>query len=233
MPRIARSAPGGLVYHVINRANGRLRLFKTEGDFAAFEKALLETHERFPMPVLAWCIMANHWHFVVQPKEDGDLSRFFGRLGLLHAMRWQAAHDAIGMGHVYQGRFKNFMIEADEHLLWVLRYVERNALRAKLVKRAEDWRHGSLHVRRHGPAELKRLLSDWPLPRPRDWVDHVNRPQTPEEAGAIVNAMGRGCPLGSDEWVAATARRYDLLSTLRPRGRQVGWRKRPEKRAEE
>jgi putative transposase len=228
MPRIARSAPGGMVYHVINRANGRLRLFKTEADFAAFEKALLETHAKFPIPILAWCIMQNHWHFVVQPTQDDELSRFFGRLGLLHATRWQAAHNAIGMGHVYQGRFKNFMIEEDEHLLWVLRYVERNPLRANLVKHAEDWRHSSLHVRRHGPAELSRLLADWPVSRPRDWIARVNRPQTPAEEAAIVNAINRGRPLGNAPWVTATAKRYDLLSTLRARGRQLGWRKKPE-----
>jgi putative transposase len=218
-----------MVYHVINRANGRLRLFKTEADFAAFEKALLETHAKFPIPILAWCIMQNHWHFVVQPTQDDELSKFFGRLGLLHAMRWQAAHNAIGMGHVYQGRFKNFMIEEDEHLLWVLRYVERNALRANLVRHAEDWRHSSLHVRRHGPADLRRLLTDWPVSRPRDWIAQVNRPQTPAEEAAIVNAINRGCPLGNASWVTATAMRHDLLSTLRARGRQLGWRKKPDK----
>lgn len=214
-----------MVYHVLNRANGRLRLFKTEADFQAFETALIQTHERHPIPIYGWCTMGNHWHFVVRPNEDGELSRFFGRLALLHATRWQAAHHAIGMGHVYQGRFKNFMIQKDEHLLRVLRYVERNPLRAKLVERAEDWRHGSLHVRRNGPMELKRLLSDWPVSRPRDWVGLVNRPQTPEEETAISNAIHRGCPLGSDTWAAATAKTHGLLSTLRPRGRPPGWRK--------
>ncbi|MBV8780085.1 MAG: transposase [Phycisphaerae bacterium] len=215
-----------MVYHVLNRANGRLTLFKKDEDFLAFERALLETHQHFPLPVLAWCVMQNHWHFVVQPKEDGDLGRFFGRLALLHATRWQVAQGTVGMGHVYQGRFKNFMIQQDEHLLWVLRYVERNPLRANAVKRSQDWRWGSLHIRQRGPADLRSLLSDWPIDRPRNWIDEVNRPQSETEELAITNAERRMCPLGDEQWVKQKAKQHGLQSTLRPRGRQVGWRKR-------
>src|SRR5262245_39266556 len=139
MPRIARVAPGGMVYHVLNRANGRLRIFRKPQDFAGFYSALQATMTRHPMRILGWCLMSNHWHFVVWPREDGELSRFFGYLGLTHAARWQTAHGAVGTGHVYQARFKSFMIEADAHLAWVLRYVERNPLRAGMVRRAEDW----------------------------------------------------------------------------------------------
>jgi putative transposase len=153
------------------------------------------------------------------------LSRFFGYLGLLHATRWQAAHKAIGMGHVYQGRFKSFMVQEDEHLLWVLRYVERNPLRAGIVKRADDWRYSSLHVRRHGPAKLRQLLTDWPIERPRNWIQQVNQPQSDVELEGISNALSRGCPLGTQRWVKATASRFNLQTTLRPRGRPTGWRK--------
>jgi putative transposase len=225
MPRIARVAPGGFVYHVLNRANGRLRLFRKEADFLAFENVLLEAHQRHSIEIFAWCIMSNHWHFVVRPRRDGDLSRFFGFLTLTHAARWEAAHDAVGMGHVYQGRFKNFMIQEDGHLLTVLRYVERNPLRAEAVARAEDWRWSSLHVRLHGPEKLGRLLSDWPIDRPRNWTALVNQPQTQTEVEAIQLATKRGRPVGSDSWVRSMAARHGLQSTLRSRGRQVGWRK--------
>ncbi len=232
MPRIARVAPGGIVYHVINRANGRLRLFKTSEDFAAFQRAMIDAHRHHPLPLLGWCLMGNHWHFVAHPRRDGDLSRFFGYLGLLHATRWQAAHDAIGIGHVYQGRFKNFMIQQDEHLLWVLRYVERNPLRAKLVKRAQDWPWSSLHARSHGPPELAALLSDWPIDRPRNWIAEVNAPQSAAEEEAIGQTIKRTSPLGERAWVQRMAERHDLFSTLRPRGRQKGWRKRNEGKQE-
>jgi putative transposase len=226
MPRSARVAPGGLVYHVLNRANGRLRLLRKEADFLAFNNVLLQAHERHPTRLLGWCVMPNHWHFVVWPREDGELSRFFGYLGLTHATRWQVAHNAVGVGHVYQSRFKNFMIQRDAHLEWVLRYVERNPLRANLVQRAQDWQWSSLHARLHGPDPVRELLCDWPIPVPDNWTQLVNRPQTDQELAAIRLAGQRGRPLGEDSWVQVAARRYDLQSTLRPRGRQTGWRKR-------
>jgi putative transposase len=213
-----------MVYHIINRANGRLRLFKKEEDFQAFYRVLLLAHRRLPLPILGWCIMGNHWHFVARPEKDGDLSRFFGYLSLTHATRWQVAHNAIGMGHVYQARYKNFMIQEDEHLLWVLRYVERNALRAGLVRRAQNWKWSSLHARLHGPPEIQALLAEWPVDRPRDWVGQVNLAQTEAEAASVQLAIKRGCPLGDAEWVDRVVRRYDLGSTLRPRGRQPGRR---------
>jgi putative transposase len=225
MPRSPRVAPGGLVYHVVNRANGRLRLFRKEADFAAFYKILLHAQERHPIRLLAWCVMNNHWHFVAWPREDGELSRFFGYLGLTHATRWQVAHNAVGMGHVYQARFKNFMIQEDAHLLWVLRYVERNPLRADLVKRAQDWPWNSLHARLRGPDPMRKLLSDWPIAMPRNWTEEVNRAQTDEELKAVRTASKRNRPLGSEAWVAAAVRKYELQSTLRKRGRQAGWRK--------
>jgi len=147
-----------MVYHVVNRANGRLRLFRKDDDFLAFYNVLLEVHARHSIRILGWCLMANHWHFVVHPRRDGELSRFFASLGLTHATRWQVAHNAVGMGHVYQGRFRNFMIQEDEHLLSVLRYVERNPLRAAVVSRAQDWHWSSLHARLHGPEPVRDLL---------------------------------------------------------------------------
>src|SRR5205809_6716904 len=178
MPRIARVAPGDHVYHVMKRANGRLRLFRKPDDCQAFYRVLMQAMTRHPTRLLAWCIMPNHWHFVVWPRKDGELSRFFGYLGLTHAARWQVAHNAVGTGHVYQSRFKNFLIEPDEHLAWVLRYVERNPLRANLVKRAQDWRWSSLHARLNGPQEIRSLLSEWPIAVRDDWIEQVNRPQS-------------------------------------------------------
>jgi putative transposase len=181
---------------------------------------------RHPTRLLAWCVMGNHWHFVAWPRQDGELSRFFGYLGLMHATRWQVAHGTVGTGHVYQSRFKSFMIQRDEHLLWVLRYVERNALRAGLVKRAEDWPWGSLHARLHGEPEVKALLSAWPIDRPANWTAQVNRAQSEAEEKAIVESIRRNRPLGEQRWMSRTVREHGMESTLRPRGRAPGWRKR-------
>lgn len=128
-----------MVYHVLNRANARLKIFSSDDDYAAWERILAEAIERFDMRVLAYCLMPNHWHLLAWPRHDGDLSRFVGWLTLTHTQRWHAQRGSGGSGHLYQGRFKSFPVEGDDHYLNVARYVERNALRAVLVRRAEQW----------------------------------------------------------------------------------------------
>jgi putative transposase len=214
-----------MIYHVLNRANGRLRLFKKKEDFEAFERVLLEAWNRVPIRILAWCVMPNHWHLVLWPKKDGELTAFMRWLTLTHAQRWKHAHGAVGHGHLYQGRFKSFPIEQDEHLLTVLRYVERNPLRAGLVRKAEAWRWGSLLVRGERAHRLGPLLGEWPIERPGGWVRVVNLPQSEAEEAAMREHIERGRPLGGERWMRETVRALDLQQTMRPRGRPKGWRK--------
>lgn len=141
------------------------------------------------------------------------------RLCVTHVARWQKHRHAVGEGHLDQARYKSFPVETDDYFHQLMRYVERNALRANLCERAEDWRWGSLWRRVHGTTEQRAILSDWPVPRPRHWAEHVNRPQTKAEVNAIRNSVIRGQPLGSPAWVWQTAKHLGLESTLRPRGR--------------
>src|SRR5947199_4939589 len=115
MSRAARNAPGGLVYHVLNRAVARLPLFHKAGDYEAFERVLIEAQAEVPTRLLAYCLMPNHWHMVLWPEKDGELSDFVRWLTHAHSMRWQAHFHTGGTGHIYQGRFKSFPIETDEH----------------------------------------------------------------------------------------------------------------------
>lgn len=219
MGRPIRVADGGLVYHVLNRANARMTIFDKEADYQAFEQVLEQAVDRIGMRLQAYCVLPNHWHLVVWPREDGDLSRFMGWLTLTHTQRWHAHRNSAGTGHVYQGRFKSFPIQEDEHFCVVCRYVERNALRANLVRRAEDWRWGSLYRWKHGTPKEKSLLAAWPLARWPGWVDHVNMPQTEAELAALRRCVTRGCPFGEATWCDKMAGQLGLESTLRPRGR--------------
>ena len=219
MPRTARCAPGGLVYHALNRAVARLPLFEKEGDYEAFERVMAEAMEKHPTRVLAYCLLPNHWHFVIWPREDAELTGFLRWLTDTHTMRWHAHHKTGGTGHLYQGRFKSFPVQTDEHFYTLMRYVERNALRARLVKRAAQWRWSSVWRRESGDAGSRALLSRWPLPLPADWLDILHRPQSEEELRAVREALRRGCPFGGQRWQKNTAVRLGLEFTLRPRGR--------------
>jgi putative transposase len=194
-------------------------MFKSDKDFIAFEKVIAEAIERHPTRILSYCLMGNHWHFVVWPRKDGELSAFFKWLGHTHAMRWRVAHGSVGMGPVYQGRFKSFPIQRDAGLETVLRYVERNALSAGLVKRAEAWRWSSLWVREHGTPEQKAMLTEWPIKRPSNWVAHVNEPLSDRELDRLRVSIERDRPFGTDAWVAKTVTRLGLEHTVRSEGR--------------
>ena len=218
MPRRKRVNPGNVVYHVINRANGRLRIFIKSGDFAAFERVLAEGLERIEMRLSGYCLMGNHWHLLLWPRQDGDLSRFMQWVTMTHSQRWHAAHGTAGIGHVYQGRFKSFPVQSSEHYLTVLRYIESNPLRAQLVQSSTDWRWSSLAIRMgHDKDDLK--LSPGPVPLPNNWFKLVDLLPNETDLQKIDNCIKRGSPLGSDTWVKQTAKRLRLESTIRPRGR--------------
>jgi len=218
MPRRPRVATGGYVYHVLNRAVGRRTLFRKDGDYAAFETILRQAPDFRPMRLLAYCLMPNHWHLVLWPKGDGDLSEYLRWLTVTHTQRRHAHYHTAGTGPVYQGRFKSFPIQAGDHLRTVLRYVERNPLRAGLVRKAEAWRWSSLWQRLHGDATW---LSAWPegRPDPTMWVKYVNGVETAAELAALHRSVARGSPYGDGPWAERAAARLGLESSLRPRGR--------------
>lgn len=215
MARTARASVGGVCYHVINRGNARGDVFRKQDDYAAFLDLMEEAGERLPMRLLAWCLVPNHFHLVLWPHGDGDLSRWMQWLMTSHVRRYHRHYQSSG--HVWQGRFKAFPIEEDEHLWTVLRYVERNVLRANLVARAEDWPWSSASALAGG--DRAAVLDPGPLPRGKDWLDWVNRPQSEAELAALRKCVERGTPCGNESWQHATAERLGLEASLRPRGR--------------
>ena len=217
MPRPPRADVAGEIYHVLNRGNGRQTVFYKDADYEAFERVLAEARQKHTVDLYAYCWMPNHWHMVISPKSDGGMSRLMYWLTMTHTARHHAHYHQAGYGHLYQGRYKSFPVQGDEHFFVLCRYVERNALAAGLCDRAEDWRFGSLHRwlgRGGGP-----LLSSWPMPRRPGWVDHVNRALSEKEEAQLRRAIDRGQPFGDAGWVETTARKYNLESTLRKRGR--------------
>jgi len=217
MHRRPRFPEGGYVFHVLNRAVGRGIIFEKSGDYAAFEKILRQAWDRFGMRLLCYTLMPNHWHLVLWPERDGTLSPYMQWLTVTHVRRWHAHRHTEGTGPVYQGRFKAFPTEEGNHFLTVCRYVERNALRARLVRRAENWRWSSLWHRVYETAVP--WLSPWPVSIPDGWTEHVNSVQTEAELAALRRSVVRGAPFGSPDWQQQTATELGLQATLCPRGR--------------
>ncbi|MEQ1826407.1 MAG: transposase [Pirellula sp.] len=219
MGRPKRADAAGHCYHMLNRANLRATIFHQPSDFEAFEKILDEALDRFEIDLFAYCLMPNHYHLLVRPRVDGVMARFGQYIGLTHTQRYHAHYNTAGQGHLYQGRYKSFPVQSDEHFLVVARYVERNAFSAKLCHRPERWIYGSLYHWSERTTAGKKRLSPWPIRRHSDWAEQVAMDFSQSERQQLDWSVRRGVPFGEETWVESMARKFDLESTMRPRGR--------------
>src|SRR5262245_52738271 len=172
----------------MNRSAKRLRLFENDGDYQTFLACLIGGLDRVPIRLLAYCIMPNHFHLVVWPAEPGEISRFMHVVTATHGRRWHRARGSEGTGCVYQGRYRAVVVRSDVQFHAVCRYVESNALRARLVTRAEDWPWSSLYQRckNYYPVPLQA----WPIPQPSNWIELVNRPIADQDTKTLRASIG-------------------------------------------
>jgi len=198
VPRRRLHESAGFVFHVLNRGVRRMTVFEDAPAYGSFLRALQQGQERTSIRLLAYCVMPNHFHLVVWPDRAGQLVDFMHWFQMTHSKRWHRYRQTEGVGALYQGRFKAFPVQNDEHFLTVCRYVERNPLRAGLVARAEAWPWSSLGQRcrnSEGPA-----LGSWPIPPPSNWVAIVNSEESRAELDAIRSSLGRNVAYGAPEW---------------------------------
>lgn len=219
MPRMNRVTVGDVVYHVINRSNGRVTIFQDDSEYKHFESLLLEGVELTGMRILSYCIMPNHWHLVLHPKQDGDMSEFMRWVTTTHVRQRRVMTKTVGEGHLYQGTYKSFPVEEDKHLHDLIRYVEQNPLRAKLTKKAEDWQWSSLYRRLRNTSADEKLLPSLPTTLPTNYLDSVNTLFHKKNLESIRHSINKGTPYGSFSWVDHMVDEYKMHSTVRSPGR--------------
>jgi putative transposase len=224
MGRLPRLIADGLVYHALNRGNNRLGVFAGAADFQQFLRALEQTKGRYPFRLYAYCLMANHFHLVLEPAPGQNISRIVQSLTVAHTWHYHKAQATSG--HVWQGRFKSPVIAADEHLLTVLRYVESNPLRAGLVTDLADYPWSSYPV--HGLGQHAPLVDEAPVwaslgqteaARQAYWRRWLRTPLAEKELAAVRRSVASGRPYGAPGWAEQTAARLGLDLAPRRRGR--------------
>jgi len=216
MPRFSRPIPGGVCAHVVTRGNAWERIFHSQADYETFSGLMVAAQARASMEIFAWCLMPNHVHFVVRPRADGDLSRWMHWLLTTHVQRHRVRHKTTG--RIWQGRYKAIPIQVDRYLLTLLRYVERNPVRAGLTSSSRDWAWSSLTAR-EGHRSHCGLLAPSPLSLPSPWVPWVDTPLTERELESVRVSIRRDRPLGDPAWTRGMSERLNLVGTLSPRGR--------------
>ncbi len=235
MPRITRGLADGQIYHVLNRGNGRQEIFHKEKDYEAFINLMKEAKGCYPVKIFGYCLMPNHFHIIIKPDKGEDLSKWMQWLMTSHVRRYHRHYG--GSGHVWQGRFKSFIVQKDEYLLMVLRYIEGNPVRAGLVQSAKDWLWSSHRARleKGGQSNYQReavpVIDDLPIEISQVWDKYVDEPMTEKELQRIRESVNRQSPYGSQQWQIHICKELRLESTIRPRGRP-GKRERGQKRGQ-
>jgi putative transposase len=215
MPRIARGLADGYIYHVLNRGNGRQIVFLKPGDYRAFMNLMMEALQRYKIEMYAYCLMPNHFHQVVRPLRAVQLSQYMQWLMTSHVRQYHAHYKSSG--HVWQGRYKSFLIQEDTHFLAVMRYVEANPVRAHMVRSAREWFWSS---HRGTLRQVSRtFLSDVPVRLPDDWDHLVDTPQDELQVEQLKYSIKRQAPFGDREWQIKICKKLGLESTIHPRGR--------------
>jgi len=218
MPRIARALSDNCYCHIINRGNGRQQVFHKDGDYQAFLDLIQAAREHYPVRIYAWCLMPNHFHLLVQPDVADHLSIWMQWLMTSHVRRYHRHYGTSG--HVWQGRYKSFLVQDNDHLLTVVRYIEANPVRAGLAQTAPGWQWSSHVVRENTSDGLK--PDALPVALPADWTEYVTVPLTDYELEKIRNSVNRQSPFGKEEWQHEVCRENGLESTIRPLGRPKG-----------
>jgi putative transposase len=181
MPRIARKVDDEGIYHILNRGNGRQRVFHKDGDYMAFLKLLGQMKELYGIGLYAYCLMPNHFHLLVKATQGEELSRAMQWFMTTHVRRYHLHYRSSG--HLWQGRFKDFEVQGDEYFLTVARYIEGNPVRAELVETAVNWVWSS-HRGRCG-LQKDLLIEPLPVSWVGDWTQYVDTPLTPAELAKV------------------------------------------------
>jgi putative transposase len=209
MPRIPRGQQGGYAYHVINRGNGRATVFHKPQDYEAFLSLLAEAKKRHQVKLFGFCLMPNHFHLVLEPAHQTALSQFMQWLLTSHVRRYHKHYRSSG--HIWQGRFKSFPVQRDEHLVTVLRYVLQNPVRGGLSSTAREWLWSSL--------QRPQSIDPCPVEVDRQWLEQLDEPLRTAQLAVVRECVNRQRPFGRGDWQAEMATKFVLGSSLRPRGR--------------
>lgn len=215
MPRIARGFIDGFVYHVINRGNGGGTVFHENRDYQAFSDIVKKAKRVFGVKLFAYCLMPNHFHMVVLPTKAEHLSKWMQWIMTSYVRRYH--RDYGTNGHLWQGRFKSFIVQQDEHLIRLMRYVEGNPVRAGLVNMSKEW-YWSSHRETLGK-RLRTVIDELPVELPKAWESCVHAILTETELRRIRESVNRQSPYGTPIWVTTLCKELGIESTIRPRGR--------------
>ena len=219
MPRLARTVCAGVPHHVAQRGNRRENVFFSDADRAAYLGWLSDYAEKHALEILAYCLMSNHIHLIAVPATEDALHQTLKPLHMRYAQRVNRVRG--WSGHLWQGRFISSALD-EEYLLKAVRYVERNPVRAGMVRRAEDhpWSSAAAHcgLRRDPVLTRSPAWRDY-FAAIDDWSAWLAWQDEPGSLDLLRRHVKRGLPCGSDAFIRRLEDMTGRNLRYRPRGR--------------
>ena len=219
MPRIARVVAVGYPHHVTQRRKYRQSIFSDDADRKKYVKFIDAEAKRYGLLILAYCLMTKHVHFIVLPEKEDSMAKVFK---YAHMKYSQYYNKRMGeCGHLFQGRFFSSVMD-EMHTIACARYIERNAVRAKMVDSPELWEHSSAKghcgMDNHDELGVNRLF-DYIEYDQENWKEFINLPDSPQEVRKIREQTRKGRPLGNESFVEKLEEKVNMVLKPRPKGR--------------
>ena len=218
MPRTARIVIPDLPYHITQRGNYRQDVFEDDEDRVSYLSWINDYSKKYKLSIVAYCLMDNHVHFIAIPRKDDSLAKVFSISHMRYSQYFNKKKKASG--HLWQGRFYSCVMD-DDYLVTALRYVERNPVRAGIVRKPWQWKWSSAgeHVgQRNGIIDIENITtlidtSD------EEWKDYIDLAENREEVENIRKHTLLGRPLGTEDFIAKLGKRLGKVLSVLPRGR--------------
>jgi putative transposase len=218
MPRIARIVVPGYPYHITQRGNYRQEIFRNDKDRSQYLFWINEYSRKFHLSVLAYCLMNNHVHFIVQPHEEESLAKVFSVAHMRYSQYFNKERKASG--HLWQGRFFSCLLD-EPYFMAAMRYVERNPVRAGMVKRPWEWKWSSVAAHIGGTDGIIQVIGikESLGVSLGSWREYIDSDENTPDVEAIRGHTKTGRPLGKIGFLGKVSRKLERVINVLPRGR--------------
>ena len=219
MARIARIVATGYPYHIAQRGNNKQAVFLDNADRKTYLELIKRHSVKYQLDILAYCLMTNHVHFIVIPNAEKALAKTFN---FAHMRYSQYFNKKMGMcGHLWQGRFYSCVMD-EKYVYACARYIERNPVRAKIVKNPLNykWSSARIHCGMEKNDELGvKKLFNYVGNNPKEWSSFIVKVDKDEDVTAIRGHTLKGAPIGEEKFIKKLENKLGRILKLRPRGR--------------
>ena len=212
MPRVARIIVPGYPHHITQRGNNRATVFFDDEDRQFYLNILNDYSKKYQVHIWAYCLMRNHVHLLAVPETESGLARGIGLTNQVYTQYLNRKR--AQSGRIWQNRFFSCVVENDQYLWAVARYIERNPLTAGLADHPEDYPWSSARAHLMGTEDVILGMGTWLPPSQREAYAHYVRATQEAQEDDIRKATRTGRPLGSDTFIDKLEQ--ELKQRLRP-----------------